>query len=172
MKKWKKDRSKFDGFEIQTNAYPKDEKLFIPYREEGVEYHFVDYYDREEHRWVRTPFQTIDDIINILQYIKKRGGKGIEELRILPESFLSDLHHSWDENNQRMYSDNFTNRASLFGKSEDMFAEKFNEVRSLSQNQMSLVFDDLNETREEWKERVKETRSIRQDFKYDNFQDD
>ena len=37
---------------------------------------------------------------------------------------------------------------------------------------MSLVFDDLNETREEWKERVKETRSIRQDFKYDNFQDD
>ena len=43
MGKWKKDRSKFDGFEIQTNAYPKDEKLFIPYREEGVEYHFVDY---------------------------------------------------------------------------------------------------------------------------------
>ena len=33
MGKWKKDRSKFDGFEIQTNAYPKDEKLFIPYRE-------------------------------------------------------------------------------------------------------------------------------------------
>ena len=172
MGKWKKDRSKFDGFEIQTNAYPKDEKLFIPYREEGVEYHFVDYYDREEHRWVRTPFQTIDDIINILQYIKKRGGRGIGELRILPECYLSDLHHSWDEKTQRMYSDNFTNRSALFGKSEDMFAEKFNEVRSLSQNQMSLVFDDLNETREEWKERVKETRSIRQDFKYDNFQDD
>ena len=43
MEKWKKDRSKFDGFEIQTNAYPKGEKVFIPYREEGVEYHFVDY---------------------------------------------------------------------------------------------------------------------------------
>ena len=97
MEKWKKDRSKFDGFEIQTNAYPKDEKLFIPYRVDGVEYHFVDYHDKVECRWVRTPFQTIDDIINILQYIKKRGGKGIEELRILPESFLSDLHHSWDE---------------------------------------------------------------------------
>ena len=45
MEKWKKDRSKFDGFEIQTNAYPKGEKVFIPYREEGVEYHFVDYDD-------------------------------------------------------------------------------------------------------------------------------
>ena len=120
---------------------------------------------------MRTPCQSIDDIINILKYIKKEG-KTIKNFRVLPESFLGDLHHSWDENTERMYSDNFTNRSSLFGKSEDMFAEKFFEVRSLSQSQMSLIFDDLNETREEWKDRVRETREIRQDYKYDNFLDD
>ena len=171
MEKWKKDRSKFDGFEIQTNAYPKGEKVFIPYREEGVEYHFVDYDDRDECRWVRTPCQSIDDIINILKYIKKEGKK-IENFRVLPESFLGDLHHSWDEKTQRMYSDNFTNRHAYFGGHEEMFAEKFYEVRSLCQSQFSLVFDNLDETREEWKKRVRETREIRQDYKYDNFLDD
>ena len=71
-----------------------------------------------------------------------------------------------------MYSDNFTNRHAYFGGHEEMFAEKFYEVRSLCQSQFSLVFDNLDETREEWKKRVRETREIRQDYKYDNFLDD
>ena len=33
------------GYIVQTNAYPKNEKVFIPYRKDGVEYHYVDYDD-------------------------------------------------------------------------------------------------------------------------------
>ena len=152
------------GYIVQTNAYPKNEKVFIPYRKDGVEYHSVDYDDVDECRWVRTPCQTLDDIIHILQYIKKEG-KRVENFRILPESILGDLHQSWDEETRSYHDDDFTNRASLFGDFDEMFAERFFGRRSLGMNQESLVFENINETKEMWKERVADTKLMRKKAK-------
>ena len=151
------------GFVIQTNAYPKNEQVYIPPRKDGVEYHYVDYDDVDECRWVRTPCQTLDDIINILQYIKKEG-KTVENFRILPESFLSDLHQSWNEETQTLTSDTFTNRVSLFGGNDEWFAEKFFNRRSLGMNFHSLVFENIEETKEEWETRVRDTKLIRENI--------
>ena len=155
---------KNNGYLIQTSSNPKDEKVFIPFRKDGVDYHYVDYDDFDGCRFVRIPCQSIDDIINILQYIKKEG-KRVENFRILPESFLSDLHQSWNEETKSYHSDDFTNRASLFGDYDEMFAERFFGRRSLGMNQESLVFENINETEEMWKERVADTKLMRKKAK-------
>ena len=161
MTKWTKNKTEYDGFEIKTNCYTKDETLFIPYRQEGVEYYYVDYNDRQEHRWVRTPCQTLEDIKKILYYIQTEN-KEVADFRITPENYLSQLHRSWNEEKQHYITDNFTNREHMFGGRDEMFAEKFFEVRSLRQGGFSLVFENTSgETREEWKQRVKDTIAIR-----------
>ena len=158
--KWR-DKSNFDGYEIKTNCYTKDEHLFIPFMEDGVEYYYVDYHDRQELRWVRTPCQTLEDIKMILFYIQTEN-KEVEEFRVTPEKYLSELHTSWCEEKREYITDNFTNRERLFGGMDEMFAEKFFGVRSLRQGGISLVFENTkDEPRDEWKERVRETRRIR-----------
>ena len=134
------------GYELQHNQYPKGEKLFIPSYVEGTEYYFVDYNDRDECRWVRTPSQTLTDVQNFLMFIRD-SGKEVANFRVLPESYLSKLRkNTWDAEKSRWTLDTVTNRVNFFGDREESFAESFFGVPSLTKRS--------GESQEDWVSRL------------------
>ena len=133
------------GYMLQHNQYPDSEQLFIPYRKEGTEYHFVDYRDKDKCRWVRTPSQTLEEVGNIINFIQT-SNKNVEDFRILPEDWLSKLKETWCADKKCYKLEKYTNRVALFGNREESFAEKFFGEESLSQK--------WNESEEEWISRI------------------
>ena len=145
-------KQRWQGGTYNTNCYPKGEKLYIPPMDDSLEYYFVDYYDREEVRWVRTPCQSFEEVNHIMKYIQT-SGKEVSDFRVIPEKWLSELHESWDPEQAKTVVDSCTNRYWMWGGGMEAFAEQFFGVPSLNRSGISFMFESQrSETDEEWKE--------------------
>ena len=130
------------GYMLMHNAYTSDEKLQIPYYQKENEYYFVDYLDQTQCRWVRTPSQTMEGVLNIMHFIEENNVE-VKNFRVLPEKWLSELKESEYDQEKNCYKlDEITNRVHLFGNREEQFAEKFFGVEGLSRMK--------DESKQEW----------------------
>ena len=118
------------------------------------EYYFVDYHCAYECRWVRSPYRTWDEVIQIVKELNGSFGFDIEgqkvvrfpqDLRITPERELARLHQVFNEETNQYEDDIINYRTYLFDGRYDI-DEKWTGVKSLNKTK--------DETLEEWKERV------------------
>lgn len=119
-------------FTILTNCEEKNEQKKVSYNGNIDDYYMVDYFDLDECRWVRSPFNTIEDIHYISSLIKIEG-KEVERFRVLPEKWLSELRdNTWNEETSSFEKDVITNRTNLFGGMYETIAERITGVKSLN----------------------------------------
>ena len=118
------------------------------------EYYFVDYHCAYDCRWVRSPYRTWDEVIQIVKELNGSFGFDIEgqkvvrfpqDLRITPERELARLHQVFNEETNQYEDDIINYRTYLFDGRYDI-DEKWTGVKSLNKQ------DD--ETLEDWKKRV------------------
>jgi len=121
------------NFTILTNCEEKNEEKKGYYNGNIDDYYMVDYFDVDECRWVRSPFNTLDGIHYISSLINY-GGKEVERFRVLPEKWLSELRdNTWNEETSSFEKDVITNRTNLFGVMYETIAERITGVKSLNQ---------------------------------------
>ena len=118
------------------------------------EYYFVDYHCSYDCRWVRSPYNTWEEVVEIVKSLNSQWGfdKGdkrmvrfVKDLRITPESELAELHQVFNEETNKYEDDIINNRTYRFDGRYDI-DEKWTGVKSLNKE------DD--ETLEDWKKRV------------------
>jgi len=118
------------------------------------EYYFVDYHCAYDCRWVRSPYRTWEEVIQIVKDLNGSFGFDIEgqkfvrfpqDLRITPERELARLHQVFNEETNQYEDDIINYRTYLFDGRYDI-DEKWTGVKSLNKTK--------DETLEEWKERV------------------
>ena len=120
------------NFIIRTNCEDKNEQKKVSYNGNIDDYYMVDYFDVDECRWIRSPFNTLDDIHYISSIIKIEG-KEVQRFRVLPEKWLSELRdNTWNEETNSYEKDVITNRTNLFGDRYDAIAEGITGVKSLN----------------------------------------
>ena len=128
-----------------------------------TEYYFVDYMSICDCSWIRIPYQTMDQVVQLVHKLGQQWGfdhekkcmtRFIENLRITPERELAELHQVFNaETNQ--YEDDIINmRTYLFDWRYDI-DEKWTGVKSLNKQE--------HETLEDWKVRVANAKA---DLKY------
>ena len=119
-------------YRILHNCETRDEQKIVSFNGNIEEYYMVDYFDRDECRWVRSPFNTIQEVANIASYIN--DGKKVDRFRVIPEKWLSELRDkTWDEEKSEYEKDTITNRTNLFGYRYDLIAEGITGIKSLSE---------------------------------------
>jgi len=120
------------SFIILTNCEDKNEQKKVSYNGNIDDYYMVDYFDEDQCRWVRSPFNTLDNIHYISSLIN-REGKKVERFRVLPEKWLSELReNTWNEETSSYEEDVITNRTHLFGSMYETIAERITGVKSLN----------------------------------------
>ena len=118
------------------------------------EYYFVDYHCSYDCRWVRSPYNTWEQVVEIVKSLNGQWGWDNEDdrmvrfpqdLRIQPESELAKLRRVWNEEEKKYEDDTINNRTYLFDGRYDI-DENWTGVKSLNKQK--------EETLEHWKERV------------------
>ena len=118
---------------INFNCETKTEQKKVKFNGNIEEYYMVDYFDVDECRWVRSPFNTLEDIHTITSLIQD-WGKEVKRFRVLPEKWLSELRdNTWNDETNTYEKDVITNRTNLFGDRYDAIAEGITGVKSLNQ---------------------------------------
>lgn len=121
------------SFIIRFNCEDKSEQKKVSYNGNIDDYYMVDYFDVDECRWVRSPFNTLEDIHTITSLIQD-WGKEVKRFRVLPEKWLSELRdNTWNDETNTYEKDVITNRTNLFGDRYDAIAEGITGVKSLNQ---------------------------------------
>ena len=102
------------------------------------EYYFVDYHCAYDCRWVRSPYRTWDEVIQIVKELNGSFGFDIEgqkvvrfpqDLRITPERELARLHQVFNEETNQYEDDIINYRTYLFDGRYDI-DEKWTGVKS------------------------------------------
>ena len=120
------------GCKILFNCEGKTQQKIVSYNGNIDEYYMVDYFDVDQCRWVRSPFNTLDGIHTISSLIKVQGKK-VKRFRVLPEKWLSELRdYTWNDETNSYDEDVITNRTYLFGDRYDEIAEMITGVKSLN----------------------------------------
>ena len=103
------------SFIIRFNCEDKSEQKKVSYNGNIDDYYMVDYFDVDECRWVRSPFNTLEDIHTITSLIQD-WGKEVKRFRVLPEKWLSEMRKGeWCEEEKSYKEDTITNREFIFG---------------------------------------------------------
>jgi len=117
---------------IFFNCEGKTQQKIVSYNGNIDEYFMVDYFDVDQCRWVRSPFNTIEDIHYISSLIKIQG-KEVKRFRVLPEKWLSELRdYTWNDETNSYEKDVITNRTYFFGSRYETIAEEITGVKSLN----------------------------------------
>ena len=116
------------------------------------EYFFIDYHDIEECRWIRSPYNTIEEVhekITNLPYVydreKKENLPMFRRLRVTPHTHLDELYRVWNEEEEKWDNDDITKGYKEFGSKYD-HPEFYGMPPSMTKRD--------HETREEWEARV------------------
>ena len=118
------------------------------------EYYFVDYHCSYDCRWVRSPYNTWEEVLQIVEDLQgswgfdKEGKKIVrfpQELRITPERELARLHQVFNEETNQYEDDIINYRTYLFDGRYDV-DERWTGIASLNKKK--------DETLEDWKARV------------------
>ena len=116
------------------------------------EYFFVDYHCVIDCRWVRSPYNTIEEVtrmISELPYVYDEEKNEVlpmfRRLRVTPHTKLEELYRIWNEEEKKWENDTITKGCVQFDSRYDM-PEAYGMSPSLTKK------DD--ETREEWEARV------------------
>ena len=116
------------------------------------EYFFVDYHDINDCRWVRSPFNTIEEVtrmISELPYVYDEEKNEVlpmfRRLRVTPHTELAKLYRVWNEEEKKWENDTITKGCVQFGSKYDT-PEFYGMPSSLSKKD--------GESREEWETRV------------------
>ena len=109
-------------YQINFNCDTKSESKLVYWNGNIDEYYMIDYFLVDDCRWVRVPYQTIDDINDIMSNIVENNIK-VRDLRINSEKWLSDIRDTeWDEDAKEYKKDNITNRINLFGSRYELIS--------------------------------------------------
>lgn len=118
---------------INFNCETKTEQKKVKFNGNIELYYMVDYFDVEECRWVRSPFNKMEDVFRIITNIQIKDKK-VKDLRIQSEKWLSELRdNQWNEETQSYEKDTITNRCNIFGYRYDRIAESITGIKSLTQ---------------------------------------
>ena len=118
------------------------------------DYYFVDYMSIPDCKWIRIPYQTMDEVIQLVHKLGQQWGfdhekrgmtRFIENLRIIPERELAQLHQVFNEETNQYEDDIINMRTYLFDGRYDI-DEEWTGVKSLNKQE--------HETLEVWKVRV------------------
>jgi hypothetical protein len=97
------------------------------------DYYMVDYFDEDQCRWVRSPFNTIEQVAQIASSIIH--GREVKRFRVLPEKWLSQLRdNTWNDETNSYTEDDITNRVWFFGSLYEELAEHITGEKSLMRN--------------------------------------
>ena len=117
---------------INFNCETKNEQKKVKFNGNIEEYYMVDYFDEDECRWVRSPFNKMEDIFRIITNIQIKNKK-VSDLRIQSEKWLSELRENqWNEETQSYEKDTITNRCNLFGWRYEVIASNITGIKSLT----------------------------------------
>ena len=117
---------------INFNNETKNQQKKVKFNGNIEDYYMVDYFDEDECRWVRSPFNTMEDIFRIITNIQIKDKK-VKDLRIQSEEWLSELRdNQWNEKTNSYEKDTITNRCNLFGSRYDCIAEQITGIKSLT----------------------------------------
>ena len=117
---------------INFNCETKNEQKKVKFNGNIEEYYMVDYFDEDECRWVRSPFNKMEDIFRIITNIQIKDKK-VSDLRIQSEKWLSELRENqWNEETQSYEKDTITNRCNLFGWRYEVIASNITGIKSLT----------------------------------------
>ena len=118
----------------------------------SVDYYFVDYHLIKNPQWVRSPYNTIEEVQQIIEnlpYVWDSENEKLlpmfTDLRITPYSNLTELYRVWNEEENEWQNDTITKGCVLFGSRYE-----HHEFYGMP---ASLTKED-EETREEWEARV------------------
>ena len=116
------------------------------------EYFFVDYHDIEDCRWVRSPYNTIEEVtrmISNLPYVYDEEKNEVlpmfRRLRVTPHTELAKLYQVWNEEEKKWENDTITKCAYMFDLRYDC-PEIYGMPQSLTK--------DNKESQEDWEARV------------------
>ena len=124
-----------------------------PY-DQKKEYYFVDYHCSYDCRWVRIPYQTWEEVVELVKSLNSEWGFDREDksmvrfpqdLRITPEKKLAQLHQVFNEKTNK-YEDDFINNRTYFFSGRYDIDEEWTGVKSLNKKK--------GETLADWKKRV------------------
>lgn len=116
------------------------------------EYFFVDYHDIEDCRWVRSPYNTIEEVtrmISDLPYVYDKEKNEVlpmfRRLRVTPHTELAKLYQVWNEEEKKWENDTITKGCVMFDLRYDC-PEIYGLPESLTK--------DSKESQEDWEARV------------------
>lgn len=105
------------------------------------DYYMVDYYDEDLGRMVQSPFQTIEQVAEIVSSISR--GREVKSFRVLSEKWLSQLRvNPCNEENNSCTNDNIINRYQIFGSLWEELAECFTGEESLMSMELLWLSSD------------------------------
>ena len=117
---------------IIFNNETKNQQKKVKFNGNIEDYYMVDYFDEDECRWVRSPFNKMEDVFRIITNIQIKDKK-VKDLRIQSEEWLSELRdNQWNEKTNSYEKDTITNRCNLFGSRYDCIAEHITGIKSLT----------------------------------------
>ena len=109
-------------YQINWNCDTKSENKCVVWNGNIDEYYMIDYFLVDDCRWVRVPYQTIEDINDIMRNIVENNIK-VERLRINSEEWLSQIRDTeWDEDTKEYKKDTITNRCNMFGSRYELIS--------------------------------------------------
>ncbi len=118
------------------------------------EYYFVDYHCSYDCRWVRIPYQTWEEVVELVKSLNSQWGfdredesmvRFVKDLRITPESELAQLNQVFNEETNKYEDDIINYRTYLFDGRYDI-DERWTGVKSLNKKKGEPLAD--------WKKRV------------------
>jgi hypothetical protein len=116
--------------QVNINCSTKTQQKIASYNGNINDYYMVDYFDNDQCRWVRCPFNTLEQVAHIASSIV--NGREVEGFRVIPEKWLSQLRdNTWNEETNSYTEDVITNRTWLFGSRYEELAEHITGERSL-----------------------------------------
>jgi hypothetical protein len=115
--------------QVNLNRSTKTQKKIASYNGNINDYYMVDYFDDDQCRWVRSQFNTLEQVAKILTSIT--NGKEVKGFRVIPEKWLSQLRdNTWNEETNSYTEDVITNRTWLFGSRYEELAEHITGQKS------------------------------------------
>ena len=116
------------------------------------EYFFVDYHDIEDCRWVRSPYNTIEEVtrmISNLPYVYDEEKNEVlpmfRRLRVTPHTQLAELYRVWNEEEKKWENDTITKGCVMFDLRYD-HPEFYGMPKSLTKQN--------DESQEDWEARL------------------
>lgn len=120
------------------------------------EYFFVDYSDQLECRWIRCPYMSLDEVLDLISnhlpfvydHDERKCVPMFSNLRVTPMSKLEELHQNWNQETGKYEDDEITVLRLQFGSSYD----GYEWIRHPSM--LPSLTKKAEETAEEWKSRI------------------